>query len=435
MEIMSIGKKIKTLRKKVGVRQDQLTDDLITRSLISMIESGKRNLNKKTATIIAKRLSIYYENLGEIITADYLLESEEIQASKAIDSNIKELYSMINDRKRFQEQRLKDVIECAKKLAVKWKLPDKMSEIYFFEGEYDYEFAKYSEAIMNFFSALEYQIESKKYDFVAEIFIKLSRCYCELGQLQEAIEYNQKASSITFENNTNNLDAIEIESVLNNIVYYTEINKLDVVLFNISRIKKTSNMPQDALFKVLTHEGNTYRELKNFEKSQKIFDKLVSKESKIKTELLAEMHLERAKLFADIGDIEKSLQACNDALITCEKIESVELIRILHKIAKQYFEFEKYELALTILTKAKQNAEEKCKTNDVYNILIYRAEVYKRISEFQNAELDLIYAEELVKKENLKIDFYKLYALYSELYFEMNNLEKCRAYLEKIRKH
>ena len=435
MEIMSIGKKIRTLRKKIGLRQDQLTDDLITRSLISMIENGKRNLNKKTATIIANKLNIYYENMGEKITADYLLESEEVQASNIIDSNIEELYVIIKDRKKFQEQRINDILKIAKELALEWKLPNKTAEINFFKAEYDYEFEKYSRAIMNYFSALEYWVGCREHDFVAEIYIKLSRCYFELGQLQEAIEYNQKASSIARENKTKNAQEIEIESLVNNIIYYTKSNRLDMALFSIVKIKKIDGVPQDSLFRVALYEANTHRELKNYEKARKIYNKLLCKEDKLKPELFAYAHLELSKLFKYTREAEKALQSCNDALTACEKMEESEPVDLLFGIAKQYFEIAKYEIALSVLDKAQKNAEDRSRLKYLCDILLYRAEVYKKIEEFKKSELDLLRVEKIMYKHNFMLDLHKLYASYSELYFEMGNFTKCKAYLGKIRKH
>ena len=84
MKVLSIGEKIKQLRMDIGLNQDDLTNDEITRSLISMIENNRRSLTHNTAKIIATTLNQYYSNLGKHITAEYLLETKPQQAERLI---------------------------------------------------------------------------------------------------------------------------------------------------------------------------------------------------------------------------------------------------------------------------------------------------------------------------------------------------------------
>lgn len=76
MEVISAGEKIKRLRTDLGLKQEDISNDEITRSLISMIENNKRNLTIRSAKIISRELNKYYINLGEKISTDRLLESE-----------------------------------------------------------------------------------------------------------------------------------------------------------------------------------------------------------------------------------------------------------------------------------------------------------------------------------------------------------------------
>jgi len=434
MEIMSIGEKIKMLRKKVGLRQDELTDDLITRSLVSMLESDKRNLNKKTAAIIASKLNVYYETLGQEITAEYLLESKEIQASKMIDGYIEEMYQLLYDKKNNHERRVNEVLLKAKKLATTWGLENKLSEIYFFEGEYDCELEKYNRAIMSFFNALEHRLESKEYESISEVFMNLSKCYAELEQFQEAIEYSQKAVDVLLKNDTTSSNEIETMHPLNLIVYYTKTKQFDAVLSSTSALKNVGNVSQSAVLKATIYEANASRNIKNYEKTQRIYEKLLNKEHKLDLEMLARIYLGKSQLFVSIAETQKALESCNESFRITEKIGDAVSSKFLLEIAKQYFELGKFEIALDVLGVAQKKAEEHYKLKEQFEVFIFRAEVFKKQNDFSKAETYLLQAEKMTSEENIKFNLTRLYSLYSELHFEMGNMDKCMLYLKKIRK-
>jgi XRE family transcriptional regulator, fatty acid utilization regulator len=61
---MNYGKRIKELREQAGMTQEQLGEALgITHSAVSLIESGKRGLNVKTADKIAHALGVTLNEL------------------------------------------------------------------------------------------------------------------------------------------------------------------------------------------------------------------------------------------------------------------------------------------------------------------------------------------------------------------------------------
>jgi transcriptional regulator with XRE-family HTH domain len=77
MIFFTTGEKIKNLRKKLGMRQQELEDENLTRAFISMIETGKRGLSKDTARVIAEKINNKAIKLGMSLNIDeqYLLRS------------------------------------------------------------------------------------------------------------------------------------------------------------------------------------------------------------------------------------------------------------------------------------------------------------------------------------------------------------------------
>ena len=55
---MTLGEKIKSERRRLGLSQTQLAGDKITRNMISAIESDKANPSISTLSYLAERLSV-----------------------------------------------------------------------------------------------------------------------------------------------------------------------------------------------------------------------------------------------------------------------------------------------------------------------------------------------------------------------------------------
>ena len=93
---MTLGEKIKSERRRLGLSQTQLAGDKITRNMISAIESDKANPSISTLSYLAERLSL---------SLSYLF-------SDADDAHIQRRYALIVDAKNdFKDARYKECIE------------------------------------------------------------------------------------------------------------------------------------------------------------------------------------------------------------------------------------------------------------------------------------------------------------------------------------
>ena len=92
-EILSSGKKIKRIRKELGLKQHEITKGEVTRNLISIIENDKAALTEKVAKVIADNINMACseQNIDYHVSAKYLLESEEYQAERVVDKYLENL--------------------------------------------------------------------------------------------------------------------------------------------------------------------------------------------------------------------------------------------------------------------------------------------------------------------------------------------------------
>lgn len=88
--VIPIGEKLRMLREKYNLNQDEIVGTAVTRNLISQIENGKANLTKNTAEIIVSNVKeiLKKNNMILDIGIEYLLEDEESQARKILDEFI-----------------------------------------------------------------------------------------------------------------------------------------------------------------------------------------------------------------------------------------------------------------------------------------------------------------------------------------------------------
>ena len=102
-DILTVGEKIRKIRKEIGARQEDLVSGKdLTREMISRIETGKNKLTLDTAELIASNINkiIIDKELGiDLITSQFLLEEPKDQAERIInlDIDVIEELKMLND--------------------------------------------------------------------------------------------------------------------------------------------------------------------------------------------------------------------------------------------------------------------------------------------------------------------------------------------------
>lgn len=184
--ILSKGDKIKLLRKKYKLRQEDIAGNDITRNLISEIETNKANLTRSTAEAILKNLQkLGTKNHFEIEeTVDYLLEDETIQASRVLDDYVGKLKTFMVYRDGDFTATLKEVEE----FLVKWSITDKKIIIYELAGDYFGTQNEMDKSIIYYEKALTLVGKLSLSPMLLSILKKLSKVYGCSGKYNESIE-------------------------------------------------------------------------------------------------------------------------------------------------------------------------------------------------------------------------------------------------------
>ena len=107
MEILSLGEKIKKLRKEKNMTLKELAGDRITAAQISHIERDKSHTSYELLEYLGDKLDV---------SVEYLLETKEMQSKKITDNLIlqSEIYIKENELNKAEDQ-IKEVLDICKR--------------------------------------------------------------------------------------------------------------------------------------------------------------------------------------------------------------------------------------------------------------------------------------------------------------------------------
>jgi transcriptional regulator with XRE-family HTH domain len=128
--LLPIGKKMKELRKLVGLTQGDLAEGICTQALISRMEKGDIYPSAAALYQIALKLGVdvnYFFETGTNPRLDYILEVEK-------------QYRILRDDRKFEE--MIDLVKTEEKNPLFYKDKEKLQLLYWYKGIYTYEVRK-----------------------------------------------------------------------------------------------------------------------------------------------------------------------------------------------------------------------------------------------------------------------------------------------------
>lgn len=305
--ILTPGEKIKNIRNRFEIRQEDITGGDITRNLISIIENNKANLTEPVAKILVYNINNICKerNIEFSVTEEYLLEDVVSQAKKIADEYIEE----INALKENEITTVKDKLFEIDVFLKKYKTEEKKTILFREIGIKFLEIKQYSRAFDYFLKAYESSISKGS---TTNALIKLGICSMYLSKYDDAINYynllldlnedpnmqyvakfnlaicNKKLEK--FDDATNLLNDIvkNHENILSNSLQeYIETNVLMATcLYKMKSFNKSISLYKELLKKVdsekdevfiLANLADVYREIKDYAKLEKVCEKIKNK--------------------------------------------------------------------------------------------------------------------------------------------------------------
>lgn len=419
MNFLTTGEKIRSLRKKMDMRQQELEDINITRAFISMIETGKRGLSKDTAKIIADKLSSKAQNIGlELaIDTDYLLRTPSEDA---------EIYCY----DKLNNFPTNDEIDVIVSIAKSYSLIKVEAAAYRILGDYSFENKNNIESFIQYMISLDLYKETEEKEVLSYLYYRLG--LCKLNQLEyiEAISFFNRADHYSkLYDNTE----VKKSTVYSRALAYKNLQKYSEGLKYaekfIAMCHKEVDINEYAEANILKIQCLSC--MNNGDKAASLLDNLVKELSISKVEIKWQVYKDIAKAYLEEGCMGKSMQYLELAEELVNNVDNTQLACVYINKAKFYLRNEFLDEAAMVTNKCLRLLAEKDElTVEAYHIL---GDIYSRKKDFINLKntyiklLDILRDKEYYKQEVLMI--YNKLAL---LYLEQNDIEMCKKYLYMV---
>lgn len=352
-KLLSPGKKLKQLRKKYGITQNELTRNGLKRTTLSMIETENNNLTPKTGALITQNINEILEERGidERIDLEYLLESIESQIEQKLLEyieqldNDEELVSDVLEKINYYKYQLKSSI-------VIFDISKKVGDIYFKQG-------RYFEALVSYTTIFEHLLdvyEKRDIHLIFSSIFNCLACYYYLRRHKESLGFYKLIEKI-IDSFTRTEKFLLLKLYLATKMELEEYNDCLEKLDEVNRKYKMDTMEE---LELIIIEAECNLKMKNYYNAKELLD-FIKKEDDIKLVLFAK--IKEAIIYADISDIpnlEKSIDFIN---------EEMDLVDEKNIYKKELY----YDYALCLLKLNRFDLAEKylLKSIDIYNAKNY----------------------------------------------------------------
>lgn len=366
MNILSLGEKIKKLRKEKNMTLKELAGDRITAAQISHIERDKSHTSYELLEYLSERLGV---------SIDYLLETKEMQSKKITDNLIlqSEIY-IKRDALDEAEKEIQEIIEiceeydlsenygkCNYLLATIYlKRKDGAKANFYFEKAL-FHFIKNDDkkrilqCYMNianiYFEQEFYQVSLTNYYFAKdildeiniddpdtykELYSKISKCYMKMDDSEKALEFIEKIGNIDND--------------------YSPAQEIEMLVLKA---------------KHLLAEGNYVESKDYFAKALEIIEKEENKDK------LAQVYLTVGNIYGEMGDNEKFLEYSEKVYDIKKNDTDNYMMSSLFNIIESYIDTNQFEIAKKYSKLALAAAIKNKSKYDEFRALKYYCDIYK----------------------------------------------------------
>ena len=334
MEILSLGEKIKKLRKEKNLTLKELAGERITAAQISHIERDKSHTSYELLEYLANRLEV---------SVDYLLETKEMQAKKLTDNLIiqSEIYIKCKEL-----EKAKSEINKVMSICTEYQLIENYGKCNLLLATINLKQKDYNAAIINFEKSLYFFIQNNDKENIAKCYINIGKIYIEEKFHKGALSNFKFAEDILEENNINDM-SVKKDLYSNMSFCYTQLNKDDEALEYIDKIKTLDiivNSKEEA--ELMVSKANKLMGIGKYEEAKQQFKialDLLDEEDN-KTEL-ANVYLRVCEVYENIGNNESALDYSKRAYDIKKYDEDECTIDIIIKIIQSYIKLENYDEA------------------------------------------------------------------------------------------
>lgn len=376
--IVSAGDKIKKIRRKYNLKQEDLAGKDITRNLISEIENNKVRITRNTAEVIFKHLNRISQERNLVIeeTIDYLMEDELLQATKILDDYIDELRTLSITK----DGSFVNTLSEAEAFLMDWEVKDKKVVIYELAGDYFCNQNEMYKSVIYYEKALTLINKVHLGKQLLNILRKLSMVYGYIGKYSESIQCCEFA--------LNNFYSMSKEDLIafrhNNSMNYRHINNFEAALSNTKVIENLIDRKDTIrLFEVLNNKAVCLCKMKLYREALAVFNKLLNLVNEDYMDRYLIVLLNIVNLYWDIGMKDKAKENFDAVISRLASLSnnSSYMSDICFQIGKQYNCFGDGEQAEKFYLRALDFSEKDKNYTLANDVLCNLIPMYRRLND------------------------------------------------------
>ena len=421
MNILSLGEKIKKLRKEKNMTLKELAGDRITAAQISHIERDKSHTSYELLEYLSERLDV---------SIDYLLETKEMQSKKITDNLI--LQSEIYIKRDALDEAEKEIEEIIK-ICEEYDLSENYGKCNYLLGDIYLKRKDSGKANFYFEKALFHFIKNDDKKRIFQCYMNIANIYFEDKFYQVALTNYYFAKEILDEINVDDPDTYkELYSKISKC--YIRMNDTEKALEFIEKIGNIDNEYSPAQevemlvlkAKKLLAEANYVESKEYFAKALKIIEKEENKDK------LSQVYLTVGSIYGEMGDNEKFLEY-SEKVYDIKKNDSDEyMMDSLFNIIKSYIDSNEFELAKKYSKLALAAAIKSKNKYNEFRALKYYCDIYKYKGETDISIEYLIKCIEIVSKLGDDKTLANLYIELGQLYSGVSKEKELECYQKGV---
>lgn len=416
MKFLNSSDKIKFLRKQLKMNQEDLVDINLTRGYISMIEIGKRGLNRDIAEIISKKFTEKAKSLGLNINTDaeYILRDSSEEAAFYCNNELQSTNSI---------SKIEEIINVAED----YKLEKVNVYAYIRLGEIYFSKRDFTEAYINYLNALNYCKNTTMMNMEPFLYNKLGHCKMDQLEFLEALALFNLANYHAIKQNDD--DIIKI-STYNMALCNKKLNKIDAALEYINMYLCTCHKEKDMKAYIYANimKANCYEAKHSITISINILLNLLKEFEDTDNPILG-------YVYNNLGDFYLTMNNLEESKYYFEKAEQIrkekDIYNLSHTLIQKSRIFIKSGLYNEAISLIKEGLDLASKFKDTecllkgYEML---SEIYsnlKNVKELENTYKIIISLSEKNKNKDDR-DLIGFYAKLANLYLEENEYENLK---------
>lgn len=401
MNILSLGEKIKKLRKEQNMTLKELAGDRITAAQISHIERDKSHTSYELLEYLADKLGV---------SVDYLLETKEMQSKKITDNLIlkSEIYIKCDDLEKAEEQ-INEILEICRE----YKLNENYGKCNNLLAEINCKREDYSSAVYYYEKALYYFIKNEDKDDIYNSYVNIGNIYMLDKFYKGALTHFMFAKEVLDESNIEDADIYkELYGKISEC--YMKLNQPQKALDFMQKIDRMDN--EDCIKEevgILVLKAKNLLSVGKYAESKECFNKaleIIEKEEN--KSRLAKVYLTMSKIYSEMGDIDKHLEYSQKVYDLTKRDENQYMMESLFNMIESYVIRGQYDMAQKYCKLALVSSIKNKDKYYEYKSLKFYSDMHKNKNE---VEISIDYLNKCIEIANGLKDDKILAGLYIEL--------------------